>query len=281
MRIPRSEQGCWQCENVEYPPKAKIRTLPKVVNIFRVSLAFWRSSFPRCLTTLRISANRFSNMASSSSTTLPKLPLIPATDPTRAPLDLFKTAVAVHLNRAIPTVSVEKFYEGVEGQRKENDFTVAIPRFRLGGKPDQWIKQVVDSFEPDEYIESVNSSAPFLFFQARTSTLVRQILTTVDRELHHTSSGKPEYGTNSNGQGKVALVEYSAPNIAKQFHIGHLRSTIIGQFLVNLYQANGWKTLAVNYLGDWGKQVRRSLLSVCLVVQKFIIDAVWPYRSGL
>lgn len=49
-------------------------------------------------------------------------------------------------------------------------------------------------------------------------------------------------------------VEFSSVNIAKPFHAGHLRSTIIGAFLANLYEANGWDVIRVNYLGDWGKQ---------------------------
>lgn len=52
----------------------------------------------------------------------------------------------------------------------------------------------------------------------------------------------------------TVLLEYSSPNIAKKFHVGHLRSTIIGAFLINLYRTCGWDTVALNYLGDWGKQ---------------------------
>lgn len=50
------------------------------------------------------------------------------------------------------------------------------------------------------------------------------------------------------------MVEFSSPNIAKQFHAGHLRSTIIGGFLSNLYEGAGWDTIRMNYLGDWGRQ---------------------------
>ncbi|KAG5734241.1 Arginyl-tRNA synthetase, cytoplasmic, partial [Termitomyces sp. T112] len=49
-------------------------------------------------------------------------------------------------------------------------------------------------------------------------------------------------------------IEFSSPNIAKPFHAGHLRSTIIGTFLSNLFEANGWQVVRLNYLGDWGKQ---------------------------
>ncbi len=62
------------------------------------------------------------------------------------------------------------------------------------------------------------------------------------------------FGTNSYGAGKFGLVEFSSPNIAKPFHAGHLRSTIIGNFTCNVLKANGWDTLSMNYLGDWGKQ---------------------------
>lgn len=53
---------------------------------------------------------------------------------------------------------------------------------------------------------------------------------------------------------KRIIVEFSSPNIAKPFHAGHLRSTIIGGFLSNLYEGTGWDVIRVNYLGDWGKQ---------------------------
>jgi arginyl-tRNA synthetase len=50
------------------------------------------------------------------------------------------------------------------------------------------------------------------------------------------------------------IVEFSSPNIAKPFHAGHLRSTIIGGFLANVYEGAGWDVVRMNYLGDWGKQ---------------------------
>lgn len=53
---------------------------------------------------------------------------------------------------------------------------------------------------------------------------------------------------------KRIVIEFSSPNIAKPFHAGHLRSTIIGGFLANLYQGAGWDVIRINYLGDWGKQ---------------------------
>ena len=63
-----------------------------------------------------------------------------------------------------------------------------------------------------------------------------------------------KYGSSNLGKGKTVLVEYSSPNIAKYFGIGHLRSTIIGQTLYNLYKFLGFKVVGENHLGDWGTQ---------------------------
>lgn len=53
---------------------------------------------------------------------------------------------------------------------------------------------------------------------------------------------------------KTIIVEFSSPNIAKKFHAGHLRSTIIGGFLSNLFEGSGYNVVRLNYLGDWGRQ---------------------------
>jgi len=65
---------------------------------------------------------------------------------------------------------------------------------------------------------------------------------------------KDDYGKNNDGQKKTVLIEYSSPNIAKPLHIGHLRNTLLGRSLKNIYEANGYKVVTENWIGDWGKQ---------------------------
>lgn len=64
----------------------------------------------------------------------------------------------------------------------------------------------------------------------------------------------PQLGRLTDGTGKRVIIDYSSPNIAKPFGVGHLRSTVIGQALANLHRTAGWEVVTVNHLGDWGTQ---------------------------
>lgn len=122
-------------------------------------------------------------------------------------------------------------------------------------------------------MESAEASNVFVTFNMNTATLTRLVLEQINELTHlapapalsslSLADAEPRpahlfktggYGTNTIGEGKNLIVEFSSPNIAKPFHAGHLRSTIIGAFLGNLYEANGWSVTRMNYLGDWGKQ---------------------------
>jgi arginyl-tRNA synthetase len=82
------------------------------------------------------------------------------------------------------------------------------------------------------------------------------------QELDDIVSMGEQYGSNSFGAGKLAIVEYSSPNIAKPFTIGHLRSTIIGDAVANILEANGYKVLRDNHLGDWGTQFGKLIYAI-------------------
>jgi arginyl-tRNA synthetase len=79
------------------------------------------------------------------------------------------------------------------------------------------------------------------------------ILKTKSRYGLNPKNGLKDRSDPSKGKKRI-IVEFSSPNIAKPFHAGHLRSTIIGGFLANLYQGAGWDVIRMNYLGDWGRQ---------------------------
>lgn len=81
----------------------------------------------------------------------------------------------------------------------------------------------------------------------------------VSNTLNRIMTEKDQYGSNSNGNNKTIVVEYSSPNIAKPFGIGHLRSTVIGEALKRINQKNGYKVYTANFIGDYGTQFGKVL----------------------
>lgn len=70
------------------------------------------------------------------------------------------------------------------------------------------------------------------------------------------------YAGSKEGQGKTMIIDYSSPNIAKRFSVGHLRSTIIGNALERLFEFLGWKVIGDNHLGDWGTQFGKMIVAI-------------------
>lgn len=70
-----------------------------------------------------------------------------------------------------------------------------------------------------------------------------------------------DYGSSDVGKGKTIVIDYSSPNIAKPFHIGHLRSTVIGQSIKNIHRFCGYECVGVNHLGDWGTQFGKLIVA--------------------
>lgn len=130
---------------------------------------------------------------------------------------------------------------------------LAFPTFRaaktLGLTPPQLAAELAASIQltPDGLIGEVLAVGPFLNFSLHPERLATHVLTTIMAQ-------GDSYAAQQLGAGKTIVVDYSAPNIAKRMHVGHIRSTIIGQALVNLYRALGYRVIGDNHLGDWGKQ---------------------------
>jgi len=111
--------------------------------------------------------------------------------------------------------------------------------------------ELVDKLKRDQellkIVAKIEMDGPgFINFWLSESTLLDNLQKVVEE--------KDKYGSSQLGIGKTAIIEYSSPNIAKRFHIGHLRSTIIGQALYNLYKFLGYKIIGDNHIGDWGTQ---------------------------
>lgn len=131
----------------------------------------------------------------------------------------------------------------------KGDLLVPLPRLRLPKGTDFKAKadEFARAFPKDTYLSEVRAEGQFLQFFFAPKTLYNLVIKDV-------LTRGTTYGYLPIGVGKKIIVEFSSPNIAKPFHAGHLRSTIIGGFLSNLYEKAGWDVTRFNYLGDWGKQ---------------------------
>lgn len=102
------------------------------------------------------------------------------------------------------------------------------------------------TLNPPQPFQRVEAAGPYInFFVDRA----HRVQTVLDEILH-----RGDYGRSDLGEGQTVIVEFSSTNIAKPFHIGHLRSTVIGNALRNIYDKLGYDTIAINHLGDYGTQ---------------------------
>jgi arginyl-tRNA synthetase len=107
----------------------------------------------------------------------------------------------------------------------------------------------------DSRIEKIEVVTPgFINFFLSKKYLKSQLVEIMDK--------KESYGSNKSGKGQILVIDYSSPNIAKSFGVGHLRSTIIGQSIYNIYKFLGWECIGDNHLGDWGTQFGKLIYQI-------------------
>jgi arginyl-tRNA synthetase len=130
---------------------------------------------------------------------------------------------------------------------------LAFPTFRaakeLGVPPPQLAQELAAAVraEPGSLIGGSALAGPYVNFTLDAARLTAAVLEEIERL-------GPRYGHDDLGAGKTVIVEYSSPNVAKRMHVGHIRTTIIGQSLFNITAALGYHAISDNHLGDWGKQ---------------------------
>src|SRR3989338_7905671 len=110
---------------------------------------------------------------------------------------------------------------------------------------EDWAKKINET--KNEFIENAQALGPYLNINLKKQKIYSLILNDI-------SKLKNKFGQSDLNAKKVAVIDYSGPNIAKPIGVGHLRSTIIGQALANIYRETGYSVIRDNHLGDWGTQ---------------------------
>lgn len=138
---------------------------------------------------------------------------------------------------------------------------LAFPTFKaakqLGLNPPQLAGALAQAIHPaaDSLVASVVAAGPFLNFALDPVRLSAAVLEEVEKL-------GPRYGSDDQGAGKTVVIDYSSPNVAKLMHVGHIRSTIIGQALYNIFRFLGYNVVGDNHLGDWGKQFGMNIAAI-------------------
>lgn len=112
--------------------------------------------------------------------------------------------------------------------------------------PPKLAARVVEAFAPDQWLAEASPAGPFVNFRANRDALYRYLF-----EGALTDTGAALIPTDP-GAGKTVCIDYSSPNISKHLAYHHIRSTVIGHALANLYRAAGYRVVGINHLGDWG-----------------------------
>ena len=161
-----------------------------------------------------------------------------------------KELIASELAKVIEGLDQETILNLLEQPKSSDLGDIAFPAFSLAKierKAPQAIAADIAEKIDASHFEKVVATGPYVNFFLDKSKISNQVIKSVIEE-------GADYGQQDEGHGENITIDLSSPNIAKPFSVGHLRSTVIGDALSNIFRKMGYNTIKINHLGDWGKQ---------------------------
>lgn len=166
----------------------------------------------------------------------------------------FKQIIAEEIEKAT-NINKEKILENIGVPKDTSNGDYAFPCFILAKElkkspvaiAEEIKEKISQNLENIKEISGVSAVNGFLNFKLNKNQITQEVIDEFDNEKENFGGQKQEKPQN-------IVIDYSAPNIAKPFHIGHLRSTVIGQALYNIYKYLGYNVTSINHLGDYGTQ---------------------------
>lgn len=170
-----------------------------------------------------------------------------------------KKKICQYLSKVLVEMSEDELMKTMEIPPEEKMGDLALPCFAMAKKmrknPMQIAAELVEKLneQKDELgIEKVESVGAYCNIHLKRDLFVEKCFDSLQKD---------KYGVSQIGAGKTVCMDYSSPNIAKNFHVGHLRTTVIGNSLYKIYQKLGYDVVRINHLGDWGTQFGKLIVA--------------------
>ena len=182
----------------------------------------------------------------------------------------FKIEVAQALKSKIEDLTLEEIVELIEIPPNSDMGDYAFPCFKLAKvfrkAPNMIASDLAENIAVEGAISKVEPAGGYVNFFVNKSQLAKTVINDV------LTKGK-KYGHSDLGKDKTVVIDFSSPNIAKPFHIGHIRTTVIGNALYKIYDSQGYETVRVNHLGDYGTQFGKLIVAFKLWGSKEAVEA--------
>lgn len=168
-----------------------------------------------------------------------------------------KKEISEQIAKTIENVEAKEIYTYIEVPKDTKNGDYSFPCFKLAKvlrkAPQEIANQIKEKLEQNgatnsELIEKVDIAGGYLNFYISSKIFTKEVLEQINNEKFGVEA------EDEKNKEKNIVIDYSAPNIAKPFHIGHLRSTVIGAALYNIYKYLGYNVIGINHLGDYGTQ---------------------------
>jgi arginyl-tRNA synthetase len=181
-----------------------------------------------------------------------------------------KQLLADQLAAQVPSLSVAELADLIEYPPNPQMGDLSLPCFKLSKQlrksPQVIAEELKSSFQAHPAFGEAQAVAGYFNIFLDRSWFAAEVLKEVLEK-------RERYGSQNIGQGRNVVIDFSSPNIAKTFHIGHLRSTVIGNALYKIFEFLGYNSVGVNHLGDWGTQFGKLIVAYKMFGDKAAVEA--------
>lgn len=167
-----------------------------------------------------------------------------------------KSKIVDLIEKNVEGLSADEINDILETPPKPELGDFAFPCFRLAKTmrkaPQMIASDIKEAIGDVDFLDDIQVQGAYINFFVNKELYLKSMISTAIQE---------DFGQQTLGEGKTICIDYSSPNVAKNFHVGHLRTTIIGNSLYKIYSKLGYKVVRINHLGDWGTQFGKLIVA--------------------